>query len=185
MGSKQNAHATRYAKTWKVDVMDMNHFTLIMNEVGILECGAAWTNERLNGGYTNDKRDAGGETKWGISKRAYPELDIPNLKKPDAIAIYYRDYWLPSGSNNLAFDLAAVNFDCAVNQGLGRAKKWLAACEGSAVKYMELRRNHYLSLRNPTYEKGWLNRLSHLKTFILEHVPNIERCSPLEGMTPP
>ena len=31
------------------------------------------------GGYVNDPNDAGGETKWGISKRSYPYLDIANL----------------------------------------------------------------------------------------------------------
>ena len=28
------------------------------------------------GGYVNDKDDAGGETNMGISKKAYPDLDI-------------------------------------------------------------------------------------------------------------
>jgi len=29
----------------------------------------------FEGGYANDPRDPGGETKYGISKRAYPALD--------------------------------------------------------------------------------------------------------------
>lgn len=28
------------------------------------------------GGYVNDKKDPGGETNMGISKRAYPHIDI-------------------------------------------------------------------------------------------------------------
>ena len=31
------------------------------------------------GGYINDPNDPGGETKYGISKRSYPALDIKNL----------------------------------------------------------------------------------------------------------
>ena len=33
------------------------------------------------GGYVNDSTDKGGETNFGISKRAYPDLDIFNLKE--------------------------------------------------------------------------------------------------------
>lgn len=45
------------------------------------------------GGYVHDLRDPGGETKYGISKRSYPDLDIKNLTIDQAKAIYYRDYW--------------------------------------------------------------------------------------------
>ncbi|PKN67172.1 MAG: peptidoglycan-binding protein [Deltaproteobacteria bacterium HGW-Deltaproteobacteria-15] len=44
-------------------------------------------------GYVNDPDDPGGETKFGISKRAYPNIDIANLTKEDAVGIYYRDWW--------------------------------------------------------------------------------------------
>ena len=44
------------------------------------------------GGYVNDPDDPGGETKFGISKRAYPHLDIKNLTEEHAADIYYNDY---------------------------------------------------------------------------------------------
>lgn len=127
------------------------------------------------GGYVNNPSDPGGETNYGISKRAYPNIDIKNLKKSDAIALYYRDYWLPSGADSLTFPLAAVHFDCAVNQGLGRAKKWLKECEEEWRKYIELRRIYYLNLvvKNPKlaiFKNGWLNRLKHLTTFVEENL---------------
>ena len=49
------------------------------------------------GGYIWDKNDPGGETHWGISKASYPALDIKNLTKEQAIAIYKRDFWLFDG----------------------------------------------------------------------------------------
>ncbi len=49
------------------------------------------------GGYVNDSSDPGGETKFGISKKAYPNLDIRNLTPELAGAIYKADYWGPSG----------------------------------------------------------------------------------------
>ena len=78
------------------------------------------------GGYVNDPQDAGGETKFGISKRAYPNLDIKNLTRDQAIEIYKRDYWdkLP---NTLPAAVHCVLFDCAVNAGIGRALRILQA----------------------------------------------------------
>ena len=43
------------------------------------------------GGYVNDPKDLGGETNFGITKRWYPDLDIKNLTKEDAIEIYKKD----------------------------------------------------------------------------------------------
>lgn len=48
---------------------------------------------KAEGGYTNDPADRGKETKFGISKRSYPQLDIANLTRDQAIAIYKRDFW--------------------------------------------------------------------------------------------
>ena len=43
------------------------------------------------GGYSNDAKDPGGETNFGISKRAYPQVDIKNLTRDAAKQIYKRD----------------------------------------------------------------------------------------------
>jgi len=70
------------------------------------------------GGYVHDPRDPGGETKWGISRRSYPELDIANLTREDAIAIYYRDWWQRYGYDRLKDDAVVTKLlDMAVNMG--------------------------------------------------------------------
>ena len=43
--------------------------------------------------YTNDPNDSGGETKYGISKKAFPNLDIKNLTEEQAISIYKKMYF--------------------------------------------------------------------------------------------
>lgn len=48
---------------------------------------------RHEGGYVNDPADPGGETKYGISKRSYPYIDIASLTREQAIQIYRRDWW--------------------------------------------------------------------------------------------
>lgn len=77
------------------------------------------------GGYCNDANDPGGETKFGISRRAYPTLDIAALTLEDARAIYRRDYWNRVQADALPPPLALLVFDAAVNNGVGAAIRWL------------------------------------------------------------
>ena len=79
------------------------------------------------GGYVNDKTDRGGETKYGISKRSYPNIDIENLSLEDAKNIYYKKYWNTKRANlKLLPELIAIEvFDTAVNMGSTRAYKML------------------------------------------------------------
>lgn len=70
------------------------------------------------GGYVNDPKDPGGETKYGISKRAYPNEDIKFLTKERAKEIYYRDYWQKIRGDKLPYGSALILFDMAVNMGV-------------------------------------------------------------------
>lgn len=70
------------------------------------------------GGYINIGADPGGETKFGISKRSYPELDIRGLTREQAIEIYRRDWWLRLQLDKIEdVDLAAKVLDLSVNVG--------------------------------------------------------------------
>lgn len=76
-------------------------------------------------GYVNDPSDPGGETKYGISKRSYPNLDIKNLTEQQAKEIYKRDFWDTCKCNQLPYPVAIMVFDTAVNMGTGTAIKML------------------------------------------------------------
>ena len=70
------------------------------------------------GGYSNYREDRGGETKYGISKRSYPALDIPNLTMDEAREIYRRDFWDRVRCGEIEYPaLAAKVFDAAVLMG--------------------------------------------------------------------
>jgi lysozyme family protein len=84
------------------------------------------------GGYVNDARDPGGETKFGISKRAYPQIDIENLTLDAAKEIYKRDYWDRAQCDKLPASLAYLVFDCAVNSGIGQSIRFLQRAVGVA-----------------------------------------------------
>ena len=85
------------------------------------------------GCYSNNPKDHGGETKWGVSKRAYPALDIADLTIDDAKQIYKRDYWDRAQCDRLHPDLAFQVFDGAVNSGIGNSIRWLQEASGVAV----------------------------------------------------
>ena len=83
------------------------------------------------GGYVNDPKDAGGETNFGISKRAYPHLDIARLPVMVAERLYWEDYWLKCQCNKLPKGLDLMVMDYAVNSGVSRASKALQGIIGT------------------------------------------------------
>ena len=136
------------------------------------------------GGYSNNPKDPGGETKYGISKRAYPDVDIRSLTLDRAKAIYRRDYWDALGLDDLPDLIRFDVFDVAVNSGLVRAVKILQAAvdvtvDGklgpktrAAVAAMDplrlrlafaaLRLLFYTDLSTfSTFGKGWVRRVAN------------------------
>lgn len=135
------------------------------------------------GGYVNDPNDPGGETKFGISKAAYPNVDIQNLTIEQAQYYYQRDYWNPVLADKLPSPLDLYVFDAAVNQGVGRAIRILqeackipvdgyiggqtlaAAAHLQPKMYLAQRVLHYVQDSDwDTEGKGWMMRLFNLCT---------------------
>lgn len=83
------------------------------------------------GGYSNDRRDNGGETRFGISKRSYPKEDIANLTLDRAKFLYRRDYWNPCRCDFLPHRLDFQVFDGAVHSGVAQSAKWLQQVLGA------------------------------------------------------
>jgi len=126
---------------------------------------------KLEGGFVNHPKDPGLETKYGISKRSYPDLDIKKLTKKQAREIYKKDYWDKCSCETLPEIMRLAVFDCAVNQGVSRALKFWDAIiisgirgdEKKFVTYMDKRKSHYFKLKTfPVFGKGWINRLLHV-----------------------
>lgn len=122
---------------------------------------------KWEGGYVNDPDDPGGETKWGISKRAYPNLDIKNLTPEAAASIYAKDYWDRCSCDSLSYPLCVAVFDSAVQHGCGRAISWLKGATDVGT-YLLARKLFYINLvkQNPRDQKflgGWLNRVADLQ----------------------
>jgi len=70
------------------------------------------------GGYRNVPSDPGGPTKYGISQKSYPDLDIAGLTQEGAVALYRRDWWDKYGYDQISnYALALKVFDHAINIG--------------------------------------------------------------------
>lgn len=66
---------------------------------------------------TKDPVDPGGVTKYGISAKAHPGVDIENLTEAEAKQIYEQEYWNPLGCNDIQGVKAIKLFDAGVNVG--------------------------------------------------------------------
>lgn len=75
----------------------------------------------IEGGYSNDKHDRGGETRFGISKRAHPDVDILTLTECGAKEIYRKKYWALVKADDMPDYIKLALFDSSVHQGVRRA----------------------------------------------------------------
>ena len=133
------------------------------------------------GGYSNDPADPGGETNWGISKRSYPNVDIKDLTREGAKAIYLQDFWQRGHMDEYDPAIAFQVFDAAVNHGIETAVRLLQRAAGvaddghigpvtiAAVKaksvtdmlmlFIAYRIKFWTRLSTwPSFGKGWANR---------------------------
>lgn len=141
------------------------------------------------GGYANNPRDPGGETKFGISARSNPDVDIRGLTRQQAIHIYKERYWRDEYEIIRDEKLAVKIFDLAVNMGHGKAHMLLQEAvnelrdEGQKLTvdgyigpktlealnsadldevyglFIRQVEDFYLSIGKPEFVAGWLNRL--------------------------
>lgn len=118
---------------------------------------------RWENGLSENPQDPGGLTNFGISQRAYPNLDIRNLTVEQAKEIYYRDYWLASGANRLHWPLCLAHFDLAVNGGVERAMQTLYESDSNFLVYVSRRLDWYTRLSTfDVFGKAWVRRCSDL-----------------------
>lgn len=83
------------------------------------------------GGLVENPKDPGGITKFGISKRAYPDLDIRNLSVVEAMNIYAQDYWRPIKGDQLPMGVDIAVLDYAVHSGVRHAVQALQRAVGA------------------------------------------------------
>jgi lysozyme family protein len=130
--------------------------------------------------------DSGGLTKFGVSQKAYPNLDIENLPYEDAEEIFHNDYWEPSKADQLPSPLNIYVVDAAYNMGVRTSMKLLQRALGNVVVdgrwgprtqtavtrcdpeilsrwFNQQRLRYYIGVRDfDKYGAGWFNRVMKL-----------------------
>lgn len=105
------------------------------------------------GGLVDSPHDPGGITNFGISKKAYPDVDVANLTVEKAKEIYYDDFWKKYGYDHLRSQkLANKVFDISVNVGTKRAHERFQR----AVNFLNREYNNLPEDVKTITEDGWI-----------------------------
>ena len=64
----------------------------------------------LEGKPSNDPRDPGGFTIWGLAKKYHPEIDA-NTTLEYAKEVYLKQYWIPAGCDAAPYPMDICLFD--------------------------------------------------------------------------
>ncbi len=160
----------------------------------------------IEGGFKKEATDRGDYTpsgdfkgtKYGISARAYPDLDIENITQAEAIDIYTRDYWDKVILPCYPIEIQPMLFDMSINHGVKRANELLqrsinVEADGivGPVTLKEIYKSNLLDLCNErnlffaeivaarasqsVYIKGWVSRTKKMAKFTEELFPNLLR----------
>ena len=145
------------------------------------------------GGNDDDPADHGGRTSRGVIQREFtsclaeqglPDKDVWTASDQQISEIYHDEYWMPY-CDNFPTGIYYLYFDMAVNAGPHRAAVLLQRALGvtddgrigpvtreSVTKadpkkliadYTAAKRSFYISLHQPRFTKGWLNRCNDVQ----------------------
>jgi lysozyme family protein len=148
--------------------------------------------DRWEGDYENNANDRGGETRWGITEKDYPNLNIRTLSKAAAIEIYWTDYWAGSKAFMIAPHLQFMHFGGIVNFGVTGQTKVLQRAAGvdddgkvgmitiaasynvSPETLFEFQKKRYDAIvandeTQRVFYRGWINRITDMLEKQLEY----------------
>lgn len=121
----------------------------------------------LEGKPTDDPRDPGGYTIWGLSKRYNPEVG-PSTTLAQAKEIYLGSYWVPAGCDNAPCPMDICLFDSQVNPQNdpklpgGGNQEILNQHPENWQEYMMFRMVRYMKNSKDVYVKGHIFRVLRL-----------------------
>lgn len=136
------------------------------------------------GGYTNDPRDPGGPTNFGITlhdarsywKPSASAEDVRSMPRAIAEGIYKTKYWDKVGGDDLPAGVDYAVFDYAVNSGVARAMRVLdstLAVEGRTLPQIvnAICDERMAFLRRlkafPHFGAGWMRRVASVRAYAL------------------
>ena len=144
-------------------------------EAGINDANFAWAVShilKVEGGWSNHPADGGGKTKYGITNAVAKRhgIEVTGITLPQAIKIYYSDYWVASGADKAQKPLNLAILNSYVNSG----KKWDivgSTPSEQAKNYIQKQDDYYISIytSNPSktvFKSGWHRRSKYMQEAI-------------------
>jgi lysozyme family protein len=144
------------------------------------------------GPYENVPGDKGGETAWGIDQASHPGVDIKNLTKDGAKAIYHQEAWDVFQAEQMPKGVAEVLSNIVINTGKGHIS-WLQSLVGATpdnnigpkslelinkqdpkqlceklLDRLEAFYNRIGTGEDKKFLKGWLNRTNSLRNLVMK-----------------
>lgn len=170
----------------------------------------------FEGGYSDHPKDPGGATNFGITIGVLGEFrgtrvtnqDVRMLTLAEAARIYRSRYWDAVSCDQLPAGIDLTVFDCAVNQGIGRAARFLqiaarvkvdgvigpvtinaintARQDSLLCEFMARRMRSYGQLRSlfRTFGLGWSRRLMATHAAALRLTNTGQICNPQKPPSP-
>jgi hypothetical protein len=121
----------------------------------------------LEGKPSDDPRDPGGFTIWGLAKKYHPWISMETTIE-QAKEVYLTDYWIPAGCDDLPFPMDICQFDSQVNPQNdpklpgGGNREILNMKPEHWQDYMIFRMQRYQRCSKPIYVKGHIFRVLNL-----------------------
>lgn len=132
------------------------------------------------GTWSNHAKDPGGKTMYGITEavfwawldaQGHARRPVRSITKTEALAIYYNNYWLKAGCEDLVPGVDLAVYDASVNSGVSRGRAWLLASLDAANDHVKTvkgicgkRLGFVQSLKIwETFGRGWLNRITDIE----------------------
>ncbi len=120
----------------------------------------------IEGYESNDKRDPGRRTKYGIASAYHPEINLDTLTREGAKDFYLAEYWKTLGCDELKWPFDVALFIQGVN--MGAAKRYMDESDDITDFFIACL-EHYATrpkAKRDAYLTGWCNRLVKLHKFI-------------------
>lgn len=117
----------------------------------------------LEGRPSNDPRDPGGFTIWGLAKKYHPEINA-NTTIDYAKQVYLKEYWIPAGCDSAPYPMDICLFDSQVNPQ--NDPRWPGGGNQEIMnlkpenwqEYLLLRMARYMRNSKDVYVKGHIFR---------------------------
>ncbi len=132
------------------------------------------------GGYVNNPHDKGGPTKYGITQKDLPGVDITSITPEQAAAYYSENYWKSLYSQINSQLVAEKLFDMGVLFGVKTAVRLLQITMQNEISIVSDGNFGPETLSDVNQESEDL--LLRYRTALIQHVVNIVNHNPGDGV---